>query len=63
MPWNDIFAVLRDVRFDRYIIFQTYNSSRADFAYTRGMFHNVYRDGDEFVRRSLAFLRDGLCGN
>jgi hypothetical protein len=36
---------------------ETYNSSIGDFAYRRGMFHNVCPDGYAFVREGLAFLK------
>jgi hypothetical protein len=36
---------------------EAYNSSLDDFAYQRGMFHNVCPDGADFVRAGLAFLR------
>ena len=62
VPWNEIFASLRRTRFDGHIIFEAYNSSLGDLAFSRGMFHNVCPDGDEFVRRALAFVRSGFHG-
>ena len=43
--------------FDGYVILETYNSSLGDFAFSRGMFHNVCPDGDAFVREGLRFLK------
>ncbi len=60
MPWASIFAALRDIGFQGYIGFEAYNSSLGDFAYERGMFHNVCPDGRVFVREALAFVRTGL---
>jgi D-psicose/D-tagatose/L-ribulose 3-epimerase len=60
VPWDALFDALHAVAFDGYILFETYNSSIGDFAYRRGMFHNVCPDGPAFVREGLAFLRDGL---
>ena len=60
VPWDDVFRALKEMHYDKYVIFETYNSSIGDFACTRGMFHNVCPDGDEFVRKSLAFMRHGL---
>ncbi len=60
VPWDDIFWTLGEQKFDNYIVFETYNSSLGDFAYSRGMFHDVCPDGDEFVRQGLAFVKDGL---
>ena len=39
---------------------ETYNSSLGDFAFQRGMFHNVCADADAFVRDGFAFLRAQL---
>ena len=63
VPWDSIFAAMGETGFDKYIIFETYNSSLGDFAYSRGMFHNVCPDGDQFVRDSLAFVQAGLNKN
>jgi D-psicose/D-tagatose/L-ribulose 3-epimerase len=60
VPWQTIFSTLREINFDGYMLFESYNSSLGDFAYSRGMFHNVCPDGEAFVRQGLAFLRTGL---
>jgi len=60
VPWRDIFSALKETKFDGYILFETYNSTVGDFAFKRGMFHNVCPDGSEFVRQGLAFMRSGL---
>jgi D-psicose/D-tagatose/L-ribulose 3-epimerase len=57
IPWNDIFAALAEIRFGGYIGLEGYNSSLGDFAFERGMFHNVCPDGAEFVRAGIAFLK------
>ena len=57
VPWNTIFDALREIRFDGYIILESYNSSIPGFAESHGMFHNVCPDGDRFVREGLGFLR------
>ena len=62
LPWGTIFAALREIAFDGYLIMETYNSSVGDFAYERGMFHDVCPDADEFIEKGLAFLKDGLAG-
>ena len=59
VPWNEVFRTLNQINFQGYIIFETYNSSIGDFAYQRGMFHNVCPDGVTFVREALAFVRMG----
>lgn len=56
VPWDEIFAALAEVDFDGIITLETYNSGINDFAFRRGMFHDVCPDGPAFVRRSLAFL-------
>jgi D-psicose/D-tagatose/L-ribulose 3-epimerase len=57
VPWDAIFAALAEIGFDGYIGLETYNSSLDDFAFERGMFHNVCPDGRIFVREGIAFLR------
>jgi len=39
-------------------LLEGYNSSLNDFAFRRGMFHNVCPDADVFVRKGFDFLRD-----
>ena len=58
VPWNEIFVALAEVRFDGYMLMETYNSSLSDFAFSRGMFHNVCPDGSAFVAKGLTFLRE-----
>jgi D-psicose/D-tagatose/L-ribulose 3-epimerase len=59
VPWEAIFGALAEIGFDGYIGLETYNSglSGGDFAFERGMFHNVCPDGRAFVRDGVAFLR------
>ncbi|MCS6826331.1 MAG: sugar phosphate isomerase/epimerase [Caldilinea sp.] len=57
VPWDAVFDALYDIGFDGPLTMEAYNSSIDDFAYQRGMFHNVCPNGDEFVRRGLAFLK------
>lgn len=62
IPWRDIGQALREIRFDGWVILETYNSSIGDFAFRRGMFHNVCPDGPAFVRQALNFLKkEGLA--
>jgi D-psicose/D-tagatose/L-ribulose 3-epimerase len=57
VPWEDIFIALHEIGFDGYIGLEGYNSAIDDFAYHRGMFHNVCADGRTFVEEGIAFLR------
>jgi D-psicose/D-tagatose/L-ribulose 3-epimerase len=57
VPWDTIFSVLREIGFTGYIGLEGYNSSIDDFAFHRGMFHNVCPDGRAFVERGISFLR------
>jgi D-psicose/D-tagatose/L-ribulose 3-epimerase len=61
VPWDQVFAALRDIAFDGYLLLEAYNSSLGDFAQRRGMFHNVCPDGEAFAREGLAFVRQGLA--
>jgi len=58
IPWHSIFQALRAVDFDGYIGLEGYNSGLGDFAYRRGMFHNVCPDGVAFVQQGIGFLRE-----
>ena len=60
MPWNAVFGALTEIGFTGYVLLETYNSSLGDFAYGRGMFHNVCPDGPAFIQQGLAFLKRGL---
>ncbi len=59
VPWDDLFASLHEIGFDGPLILEAYNSriAEGDFAYSRGMFHNVCPDADAFVRQGVAFLQ------
>ena len=56
IPWDEIFQALAATGFDGFLTLETYNSGIGDFAYRRGMFHNVCPDGPAFVQQSLEFL-------
>lgn len=64
VPWEEVFAALRSVNFDGYVLMETYNSSLGEpagsWAHTRAMFHDPCPDGSAFVRQGLTFLRRGL---
>ena len=60
VPWDHVFAALRDIAFDGFVLLEAYNSSLSDFAFRRGMFHDVCPDGEAFARQGLAFMRRGL---
>ena len=60
VPWDHVFTALRDIAFDGFVLLEAYNSSLSDFAFRRGMFHDVCPDGEAFARRGLAFMRRGL---
>lgn len=60
VPWAAVFDALDQIAFDGHIILETYNSSIGDFAWRRGMFHDVCPDGRAFVREGLAFLKAGM---
>ena len=63
VPWETVFATLQAIEFEGYLLLETYNSSLGDFAYRRGMFHNVCPDAQTFVREGLAFIRHQLAKN
>ena len=60
VPWDQVAAALREIAFDGYVMLEAYNSSLDDFAYRRGMFHDVCPDGVAFARTGLGFLKDRL---
>jgi len=57
VPWRSIFSALKEVGFNGYMALEGYNSGIGDFAFERGMFHNVCPDGAAFVRKGIGFLR------
>ena len=61
VPWDAFFDALHAAGFDGPLTMEAYNSSLGDFAYARGMFHDVCPDGADFVRTGLAFLQDQVA--
>ncbi len=60
VPWGALFGALTGMGFDGHLALETYNTALPGFALARGVFQDLCPDGDEFVRRGLAFVRDGL---
>ncbi|MFP4581086.1 MAG: sugar phosphate isomerase/epimerase family protein [Candidatus Sumerlaeia bacterium] len=57
VPWDDIFQTLAEIGFDGYIGLESYNSAQGDFAWRRGMFHDVCPSAQDFIEKGFAFLR------
>jgi D-psicose/D-tagatose/L-ribulose 3-epimerase len=62
VPWDAVFRTLREIGFDGRMLLETYASSLGDFAYRRGMFHDVCPDGVVFAREGLRFIKSGMAG-
>lgn len=60
VPWEAVFAALRETGFDGNVVMESYNSAIPGFAEGRGMLYNVCPDAAAFVRAGLAFLKPGL---
>ncbi len=64
VPWDAVFAALREIDFGGSLILESYNSSIGNppgsFAHSRAMFHNPCPDGAAFVEQGVAFLKGGL---
>ncbi len=60
VPWDALFGALAEMGFDGHLALETYNTALPGFALSRGVFRDLCPDGDEFVRRGLAFVRDGF---
>jgi len=60
VPWDQVFAGLREINFAGVIMLETYNSGIGDFAFRRGMFHNVCPDAAAYVRRGFDFVKEWL---
>jgi D-psicose/D-tagatose/L-ribulose 3-epimerase len=57
IPWLTFFRTLREIGFNGYVGLEGYNSGIGDFAYERGMFHDVCPDGRAFIAEGIAYLR------
>lgn len=57
VPWPTIFAALQEIRFDGYLVLETYNTALGDFAARRGIFQNICPDAQAFIRQGFSFLR------
>jgi D-psicose/D-tagatose/L-ribulose 3-epimerase len=64
VPWDQVFGALKEIGFNGYLVFESYNSTIGDppgsFAYRRSMLHNVCPDGSAFVKEGMDFLRRSL---
>jgi D-psicose/D-tagatose/L-ribulose 3-epimerase len=58
VPWGALFGALGGIGFEGYVALETYNTALPGFALGRGVFQDLCPDGDEFVRRGLAFLKE-----
>jgi D-psicose/D-tagatose/L-ribulose 3-epimerase len=58
VPWGDIAKALHEIEYDGVMLLETYNSGIGDFAFRRGMFHDLCPDGPAYVRQGLGFLRE-----
>ncbi|MEK6248431.1 MAG: sugar phosphate isomerase/epimerase [Planctomycetales bacterium] len=57
IPWHSIAEGLKEINFDGFVMLEAYNSSIGDFAFHRGMFHNVCPEAKPFIRQGFEFLR------
>ena len=62
VPWETIAKALHEIDFEGIMLLETYNSGIGNFAFRRGMFHDLCPDGPAYVRQGLGFLRR-LMGN
>lgn len=60
MPWDQLAEGLHKIQFSGPVMLEAYNSSLGDFAFERGMFHNVCPDPDRFISDGFGFLRKVL---
>lgn len=58
VPWDDVFAALRKVRPEAWIMLETYRTGPGSQQFARGIFQDLCPDGDAFVRQGLAFLHN-----
>ncbi len=57
IPWQTVFRTLREIGFEGYVGLEGYNSGIGDFAFERGMFHDVCPDGTAFIAEGIGYLR------
>jgi D-psicose/D-tagatose/L-ribulose 3-epimerase len=57
VPWYEVFSTLHEIGFNGYVGLEGYNSGIGDFAFERGMFHNVCPDARTFVKGGIEFLK------
>jgi D-psicose/D-tagatose/L-ribulose 3-epimerase len=58
VPWQEVFRGLKDIDFDGVMLFETYNTSIPNFAVSRGIFHDICPDGEQFIKQGLEFFKD-----
>lgn len=57
VPWDAVYAALKDIGFDGYIVFESYNTGIGDLAARRGLPKDLCPDGAAFLRRGMDYLR------
>jgi D-psicose/D-tagatose/L-ribulose 3-epimerase len=60
VPWDALFKALVGSGFPEYLFLEVYNTGLGDFGFQRGIFRDICPDGDDFVRRGMAFLKDAI---
>ena len=61
VPWDALVGALAGAGMPSYVILECYNTALGDFAFRRGLFRDLCPDGDDFVRRGVAFLRGRIA--
>ena len=60
LPWDSLIAAMIRTGWSGHLGFESYNSTwrNGDFAFERGMFHNVCPNAEEFISTSKSFLEN-----
>ncbi len=59
VPWDEVFGTLKEIDFDGYLGMESYYSG-SEFAWKRGMFHNVCPDPEAFIRQGMEFMKKAM---
>ena len=60
VPWEDVFAVLRDVGYDRWVVIESFARDIRDLCAAACIWRDIYDSADGLAKDGLAFMKQHL---
>jgi len=61
VPWEEVFAALRDVGYDRHVVIESFTPAVVEIARAVSLWRPLDAEGDELAAAGLAFLRESVA--